>query len=160
MRAPPRRRSISLVAAAVLAALLTAAPEASALDESTQISLFLGAVSGGLVGVPGIVVAAYNGGKDERPAGGWLAAGYVFGGLNLAAGGLYLVTAPQGDSIWWPGVGIGAGHVVMGIVDIAVTGVSGTKPDRSGSTAAVFPMPLWDAGGHASPGVGVQVRAF
>lgn len=157
------RTSPTLVGAALGVAATLTATRARANDDSTQIALFLGALSGGLVGAPGIVVAAVNGysaGKDERPTSGWRTAGYVFGGLNLAAGGLYMATAPQGSSVWLPGIGIGAAHIAVAIVDIAVTGVAGAKPEPSGAFTALVPVLLWDTRGRAAPGAGLLVRAF
>jgi hypothetical protein len=154
------------LAGAVLLGFLGWAPEARAEDDGV-IVLTLG-ITSLVIATPGIISAVGNSndmGKDQKPSYGWRVGGFVTGGINLAAGGIFLgLVAPQGlGKIYAPAVVTGLINATVGIVDIVISAKATAMPDTPKSPTARFrvvPVAIEDIRQKTAPGIGIRVNAF
>ena len=126
-----------------------------------SIVLPISAIPLGLGGLGvGIGIAA----SDGRPSTGLSTAGYLLGGLNLAAGvaGVVFGLEFRGDSDLGGGAGalagLGIAQLGIGVFDIAITAIAGRRAAEKG--LSIRPFVLQTASGHTAGGVALRLLSF
>lgn len=153
----PLHRPAAAIAA--ISMLAWATPAHATSEPAWPIAVYAGDAAVALVGV---TMALHNGiirGMDQRPSTGAIVCGYVFGGLNVAAGivsiALNISTEPYATPVLY---GIGGAHAAIGGAAIGLTAWSTTAPTPS--RVALSPIAARDVGGRLVPGLTVTLGGF
>lgn len=92
----------------------------------------------------------------ERPPRSWITFGLIGGGLCVAGGVAWMFIAENNN---WNDtfVAIGAGHFVLGALDIGITIWASSQPEKPDQKLTLTPIVMPDARGNATFGVGLRL---